>query len=72
LPLLEQHLVKRPDDVDAQYVMLHALFASFVHGKGAGTTAEGKERFKKTAQTYIDAKGRNAAIVGEWAAIMAP
>jgi hypothetical protein len=72
MPLLEQHLATHPDDLDAQYVMLHALFASFVHGKGIGTTAQGKERFKTLARTYVDAKGRNAAIVTEWVGFVQP
>ncbi len=72
IPLLEQHLATHRDDQDAQYVMLHALFASFVHGKGVGTTAQGKERFQTLVQAYIDAKGRNAAIVGEWVAVIVP
>jgi tetratricopeptide (TPR) repeat protein len=66
IPALERHLAAHPEDRDGQYALLHALFASYVRGKGPGTTDEGKERFKTLARTYIDAKARHGVVVGEW------
>jgi hypothetical protein len=66
IPLLEKHLMTQRDDLDAQYALLHALFASYVHGKGIGSTPEGKARFITVARSYLEAKGRNATVVGEW------
>jgi tetratricopeptide (TPR) repeat protein len=66
LPLIERHLAARADDVDAHYVLLHALFAGFVNKRGAGATPEGLERFRSLARAYIDSKARHASIVAEW------
>jgi tetratricopeptide (TPR) repeat protein len=66
IPLVERHLAAHPDDADAQYVMLHALFAGFVNSRGVGATTEGQERFRTLARAYVDAKARHAAVVGEW------
>jgi hypothetical protein len=51
-------------------VLLHALFASFVHQKGPGATPEGRERFHSVARSYIEAKGRHVTIVSEWLEVM--
>ncbi len=72
IPLLEKRLATNADDMDAQYAMLHALFASFVRGVGVGSTAEAKQRFAALARTYIDGKGRHAGIVSEWVGFMHP
>jgi tetratricopeptide (TPR) repeat protein len=66
IPLIETHLAAEPDDPDGQYVLLHALFAGHVNARGVGATTEGRERFRTTARTYIDAKGRHAGVVAEW------
>lgn len=71
IPLIEKDLAAQPDDVEAQYVLLHALFAGHVNARGAGATAEGRERFRALAQKYIDAKGRHAAVVAEWLEVVA-
>ena len=70
LPLIERHLEANRDDRDAQYVLLHALYASFVHQKGTGATAEGKARFTQVARAYVDAKSRHATLVSEWLAVV--
>jgi hypothetical protein len=64
--IMDQRLADQADDVQAQFLWLHAMFTSFVHAQGPGTTADGKERFKTRAHAYIDAKGRHAPLVGEW------
>jgi hypothetical protein len=66
IPLIDRHLSSQPTDTDAQYVLLHALFAGFVNNRGAGTTVEGKSRFRSVARSYIEAKGRHAVVVAEW------
>jgi hypothetical protein len=66
IPLIEQHLAAHADDVEAQYVLLHALFAGHVNKRGIGATPEGRERFRTVAERYVAAKGRHAAIVTEW------
>ncbi len=66
IALLDKHLAEHGDDLEAQYVMLHALFASIVHARGSGTTSEDQERFRALAQGYITAKARYATTVAEW------
>jgi hypothetical protein len=70
IPLIERHLASHANDADAQYVLLHALFAGFVHKRGAGATPEGQERFRTLARSYIDAKGRHAVVVAEWLGVV--
>jgi hypothetical protein len=66
--LLEAHLAKNHDDVEAQWLLLHTLFASAVRGEGPGATATGSERFKQLAQSYIAQRGRHAPLAAEWLA----
>lgn len=64
--LMEARLSTQPDDVDAQYVLLHALFAGFVHKRGPGSHADGIERFRVLANRYVEAKSPRASLVTEW------
>lgn len=64
IPVIEAHLAQMPADVDAQWLLLHALFARCVHDPNAAPSV--RDRLVKVAQTYIDAKGMHAALAEEW------
>lgn len=68
--LITRHLAANPDDQDARYALLHALFAGHVRGQGVGSTRDGQEQFRTAATAYIDAKGRHAAVVTEWLGVL--
>jgi hypothetical protein len=63
-------LTESAADQDTQWLMLHALFSGFTRGQGAGSDANGKERLKQLAKTYIEAGGKNAALAAEWLAVV--
>lgn len=64
IKLIDARLAATPDDLDAQWLLLHALFAQATRdAKGAPAIAE---RFTKQARAYIDARGEHAALAGEW------
>jgi hypothetical protein len=69
-PLLEQRLQQQPDDVDAQWLLLHALFAGYVNGEGATKEPSFRTRFKDVAGPYIAANGRHATLAAEWLAVV--
>ena len=69
-PLLEQQLQLQPDDVDAQWLLLHALFAGYVNGEGAARDSSFRSRFKDVAARYIAANGRHATLAAEWLAVV--
>jgi hypothetical protein len=64
---LEALVTEQPEDQDARWLLLHALFAGHVSGQGASTTPQGKQRLRDLAQAYIAGKGRHAALATEWA-----
>jgi tetratricopeptide (TPR) repeat protein len=66
LAVLERRLQAEPEDIDAQWLTLHALFTGFVEGDGPGAGAADIERFKTLARRYIEANGRHAALAQEW------
>jgi hypothetical protein len=51
---------------DARFLLLRALYAGFVHGRGPGHTPEGQARFAALAQDYIKADAPHAALVEAW------
>jgi len=65
LALLDAHLTAQPDDQEARWLLLHALYSQFVRG-GKPLSAAEAERFTKHGRAYIDAKGVNAALATEW------
>jgi hypothetical protein len=67
---LDAHLVRSPDDVDAQWLMLHALFAGVVTGAEPGSTPDGRARFVELARRYIEGGGRQRALAAEWLAFV--
>jgi hypothetical protein len=62
---LERHLAEHPDDHDARWLLLHALYSQFV-GTGKAPSAADAERFRTQARTYIDAGGVNSGLAEEW------
>jgi Tetratricopeptide repeat len=70
IPLLDQRLQQQPDDLDAQWLLLHALFSGYVKGDGGANETAGRARFKEVAAPYIAAKGRNAGLATEWLAVV--
>lgn len=69
IPLLDQRLQQQPDDLDAQWLLLHALFSGYVKGDGNANETAGRARFKEVAARYIAANGRNAGLATEWLAV---
>jgi len=65
--LLDPHLATQPDDQEARWLLLHALYAQFVRG-GKPLPAAEAERFTKEARAYVDAKGANSALAETWLA----
>jgi len=60
----EALLAQAPEDADARWLLLHALYADLVRGNHGRRTRVGAE-----AQRYIDAKGAHSALAREWLAI---
>jgi tetratricopeptide (TPR) repeat protein len=67
----EAILAQQPNDLDAQWIAIHALFASFVTNNGFGPDAVSPARLSDLAAKYVSAKGPHAALAQEWAAVMA-
>ena len=61
LARLDAHLTAQPDDIDAAWMRLHALYAQVVAGHAAA-----RSRFESEARAYIAAKGAHAAVAEEW------
>jgi predicted Zn-dependent protease len=68
LQLLDAHLTRHPGDVDAQWLVLHALFAGYVEGTGPGATESGRARIGELAARYAAANGPHATLARDWAA----
>lgn len=64
--MLDARLAAAPDDADARWLLVHALFAQAVRQ----TSAAVQERFEQSARAYIDANGVNAALAREWLAAL--
>ncbi len=70
LALLDPRLQEHPEDSEALWLALHALFTGFVKGDGPGADPAGRERLKSIARQYVAAKGRHAALAAEWASVV--
>jgi hypothetical protein len=57
-------------DADTDFLVVHALYAGFVGETAPGATASGRERLQAVGRRYVDAGGRNAALVQEWLAVV--
>jgi hypothetical protein len=66
IALLDRHLSAQPDDQDARWLLLHALYSKFIRDGGQAPPATDAARFTALARAYIDAKGPNAALAEEW------
>lgn len=71
IPMLESRLAAEPGDVDVQWLLLHALFATVVHGQSARPGATSHETFARAAQAYLANGGPNAPLVTEWLKVAA-
>lgn len=60
-------LRQQADDLDLQWLTLRALFAGFVSGQGAGSSANGRAELIDLAGRYVAAGGPHAALAGDWA-----
>ena len=58
IAVLDARLAQQPNDAEAQWLLLHALYASVVRGDKGNTP-----RFTKTARAY---RGAHEALVVEW------
>jgi hypothetical protein len=66
--VLEDHLRATPADVDAQWLLLQALFTGAARAQGPGADQAGRDRIREIAERYAQAGGKNAALATEWAA----
>jgi hypothetical protein len=64
--ILDALLSQSPDDQDARWLLVHALYSGLVTAPG-----NPRQRFQAEAQRYIDAKGRHSALAAEWIAVLA-
>jgi hypothetical protein len=60
----EALLAQAPEDAEARWLLLHALYADLVRGNRDRRSRVGAE-----AQRYIDTKGAHSALAREWLAI---
>jgi hypothetical protein len=58
---LDARLARYPDDLDARWLLLHALYSDLVNGN-----RDRHARFVAEAQRYIGAKGTNGALAQVW------
>ena len=58
---LDALLAAHPEDLDARWLRIHALFSQLVGGN-----ATARERFEREARGYIAARGEHSAIAEEW------
>jgi hypothetical protein len=65
IPLLQTRLANQSDDMDAEWLLLHALFASVVRVP-AGTASPNVEPFTNAARAYVAKGGAHAALAAEW------
>jgi hypothetical protein len=64
IELLEKRLAAAPNDADAQWLLLHALFAQLARNDNAPSAT--RDRFTTLAGGYIDDKGVNSPLASEW------
>jgi hypothetical protein len=61
ITVIDALLGERPDDAEARWLLLHALYAQFVGGdRSVGA------RLRAEAQRYIDTKGEHGLLASEW------
>src|SRR6185436_4250668 len=62
---LDAALAKDPEDAEARWLLLHAMYSQIVRS-GQGP----RERFAIEARRYIGANGRHAALAADWLAML--
>ena len=62
--VLDRVLSKSPDDLDARWLLLHALYSEWVRSAGP------RDRVVATAQRYLADRGPHSALAAEWLAIV--
>ncbi len=72
IPLLERRLAATPDDADAEWLLLHALYASIVRGPSQPPDRTTAEAFAQAARAYIAKDGANRVLVGDWLKAIVP
>lgn len=60
------YLEKRPDDLDAEFLVMRLLFEAYMDGRSFDSTAEDRQRLKEHASAYMSAGGPQAPIVTKW------
>lgn len=65
LAVLDARLAQSPDDLDARWLQLQALFGRIVRSVKPEAAPE-RERFKAATQVYLAAGGVHAALAAEW------
>ena len=63
IAILDAWLTQQPDDAEAQWLLLHALYGSIVRGGEKGNTG----RFATAAQAY---RGPHEALLAEWLTVV--
>ena len=66
IAMLDARLAAAPDDQDAQWLLLHALFSQMARSNNGPPAL--RERFATAARAYINAKGVNASLAEAWLA----
>jgi hypothetical protein len=64
--ILDATLAKSPDDLDARWLLVHALYSM-----AAGSPGTPRQRLMAEARRYVDAQGRHSALATAWIAVMA-
>ncbi|MEO8680616.1 MAG: hypothetical protein ABI665_16310 [Vicinamibacterales bacterium] len=67
--LLQSRLAVQADDLDAAWLLVHALFATVVRAP-AGTTPPNLDAFTTVARDYVARDGAHAALAKEWLGIV--
>jgi hypothetical protein len=69
IPLLQTRVASQAADQDAEWMLIHALFASVVRAP-AGTTSPNLEPFTTAARAYVASKGAHAPLAADWLAVI--
>jgi hypothetical protein len=65
IALLEPHLLNQPDDQEARWLLLHALYAQFVHQR---QDRADNERFATVVDAYLRGNGIHRTLALDWLA----
>lgn len=65
---LERRVADEPSDLDAEWLLVHALYAGLVRQPDAALS----EKFVRLARAYVANQRAHAALVGEWLRVVLP